>query len=245
MSGPRGVATRTDDMGKPWGFWSTVGLGVLIVTLWSAVYAIAVVIVAGPKVKAADVMARGWVVAWATIIGAPMAVGAAVLLARVRKGIGVAAYLGLEWPSARQALRWSLICLACIAASDALTLALGRSIVPGPMVPMFRTAGSLPVLLLGLVVAAPLAEEFIFRGFIFPGLLSSRLGPTGAIALTALAWGGLHVQYDLYGMATVGASGILLGWVRWRTGSLWLCVMLHALMTVVATVEVMLVITRG
>jgi len=31
--------------------------------------------------------------------------------------------------------------------------------------------------------------------------------------------------------------------IRWRTGSLWLCVLLHGLMNVVATVEVMFILS--
>jgi hypothetical protein len=201
------------------------------------------VILLGARAKDSDAIAQGWVLAWATILSAPIAVGAPVLLARVRKGISAAAYLGLAWPRALQALRWSLIVLGFIAASDSLSWALGRSLVPEPMILVCRTAGSLPIFLIGLLVAAPLAEEFLFRGFLFAGLLNSRLGPSGAIAITALAWGTLHLQYDLYGMATVALSGILLGLIRWRTGSLWLCALLHGLMNVVATVEVMFILS--
>jgi len=244
MSEPRDVASRTDAGGKPWGLWPTVGFGVLIFVLWLAVQGIVGAILAGRGAKGSDVFARGWIVAWAAIIGAPVVVGASVLLARVRKGISVAAYLGHAWPRAPQALRWSLILLGLLVASDSLSLALGRSVAPESMIPMYRTPGSLPLLLIGLVVAAPLAEEYFFRGFLFAGFLESRLGPIGAIALTALAWASLHIQYDLYGMATVAALGVLLGLIRWRTGSLWLCALLHGLNNAVASVEILFVLSR-
>jgi uncharacterized protein len=244
MSESHQVPNPADKGGTPWGPGATVGFGVLIIALWSAAQGIAAVILLGTGAQASDAIAQGWVLAWATISGAPIAVGAPLLLARVRKGISVAAYLGLAWPRALPALRWSLILLGFIAASDSLSLALGRSLVPEPMILVYQTAGSLPVLLIGLVVAASLAEEFLFRGFLFAGLLNSRLGPTGAIALTALAWGALHMQYDVYGMATVAVSGVLLGFVRWRTGSLWLCVLLHGLMNAVASLEVMIILAR-
>jgi membrane protease YdiL (CAAX protease family) len=244
MSEPYETPSQTDDGGKPWSLWPTVGFGALIIALWAAAQVIAAVILSGASPKVSDAIAEGWVLAWATIVSAPIAVGAPVLLAHVRKGISVAAYLGLAWPPAQQALRWSLILFGFLAASDSLSLALGRSVVPELMIPVYQTAGSLPIFLIGIVVAAPLAEEFLFRGFLLAGLLNSRLRPSGAIALTALAWGTLHVQYDLYGMATVAVIGILLGLIRWRTGSLWLCVLLHALMNVLATVEVMFILSR-
>jgi len=234
----------TDDGGKPWGLWATVGFGILIVISWVATQQMALVVLAGRGVKASEAITLGWLVAGMTIVSAPIVVGSALLLARLRKGISVAAYLGLAWPGALQALRWSLICLGLIAASDSLSVALGRSVVPEPMVAMYQTAGHLPVFLFGIIVAGPLAEEFLFRGFIFAGLHDSRLGPIGAVALTAMAWGSLHAQYDLYGMATVVACGVLLGGCRWRTGSLWLCMLLHCLMNIVASAEVMFILSR-
>jgi uncharacterized protein len=144
---------------KPWGLWPTVGFGVLIIALWAVVQGIATVILLGAGAKENDAVAQGWVVAWATIISAPIAVGAPLVLAHVRKGISVAAYLGLAWPRALQALRWSLILLGFIAACDSLSLALGRPLVPEPMLSMYRTAGPLPIFLIGLVVAAPLARK--------------------------------------------------------------------------------------
>ena len=244
MSEPRAVASPIEERGRPWGLWATVGFGVLIIALWVIVQGIATVMLLGTRAKESNAMAQGWVVAWTTIISAPVVVGAPMVLARLRKRISVAAYLGLAWPGARQALRWSVVLVGFLAASDSLSLALGRPVVPESMIAVYETAGSMPILLLALVVAAPLAEEFLFRGFLYAGLLESRLGPFGAIALTALAWGSLHVQYDAYGMATVAVSGLLLGLIRWRTGSLWLCALLHGLMNAVASIEVLFILSR-
>ncbi len=239
MDEPRETTGNRVADGGPWGLGKTVGFGVVVAALWIATQGIATVILAGgANARGRDVSSQGWVVAAAAIIGAPVAVGASLLLARARRGVSISAYLGLTWPPARQALRWFLTLLALSVASDSLSLALGRPLVPEPMIAVYRTAGSLPIFLFGFVVAAPLAEEFLFRGFLFAGVINSRLGPPGAIALTALAFGALHAQYDLYGIATVVAAGVLLGLVRWQTGSLWLCAILHGLMNVIATAEV-------
>jgi membrane protease YdiL (CAAX protease family) len=244
MREPPPEPIAVEDGGRPWGLWPTVGFAVLIVILWIAAQGIATVLLLGGRAGGSDAFSQGWIVARVAIVSAPIVIGGALLLARARKGIGVAAYLGLTWPGARQALRWSLLLLGFIVASDSLGLAFGRPLVPESMISAYRTAGSLPIFLLGIVVAAPLAEEFLFRGFLFAGLANSRLRPSGAIALTALAWGTLHVQYDVYTIVTVVVGGILLGLARWRTGSLWLCALLHGLMNVVATVEVMFVLSR-
>jgi membrane protease YdiL (CAAX protease family) len=108
-------------------------------------------------------------------------------------------------------------------------------------VELYRNAGVRPLLWLAIVVAAPVAEEFIFRGFLFTGLRG--LGLSGwrnlaAVVATAGVWAGIHFQYDAFGVASVFLGGLLLGYARLRTGSLWLCIVLHAIMNLVATVEV-------
>ena len=245
MNEPQEIESRIDDRGTPWGPWATVGFGVLVATIWMMVQLIAILVLAGGIAQAANAFSQGWIIARTLILSAPIPIGAALLLARARKGISVAAYLGLSWPPAWQALRWSLLLLGFLVASDALSLALGRPVVPESMMPSFRTTGSLPIFLFGFVVAAPLAEEFLFRGFVQAGLMNSRLRPLGAIVLTALAWGILHLQYDAYGIATVVGTGLLLGLIRWRTGSLWLCALLHGLANAIASAEAMFILGRG
>ena len=125
-----------------------------------------------------------------------------------------------------------------IALSDALTVWLSRPIVPPFMVEAYRTAGFVPLFWLALIVAAPLAEETLFRGFLFEGIVRSRLGAIGTVILSSLTWALIHMQYELYGIATIFVSGLLLGYVRLKTGSLYATMFLHGLMNLVATIEV-------
>jgi hypothetical protein len=71
----------------------------------------------------------------------------------------------------------------------------------------------------------------------FRGMSESRLGVAGTIVLTSFLWAMLHLQYDWYGIVSVFVIGLLLGWVRHRTGSLYAPIVLHALSNLVATVE--------
>jgi membrane protease YdiL (CAAX protease family) len=160
-----------------------------------------------------------------------------MLFAKVRGGRGVAEYLGFRPVSGKVLARWALPLLVLLVLSDALTVWLGRPVVPEFMQRVYQTAGFVPLLWLALLVAAPFAEETLFRGFLFEGILHSRLGAIGAIVFTALAWALIHLQYDAYGIATILASGLLLGYARLRTGSLFVTIFLHALMNLIATVE--------
>jgi len=80
-----------------------------------------------------------------------------------------------------------------------------------------------------LAVAAPLAEEFFFRGFMF-GVLAAKWGPwLGALA-TGLVFGAVHVAGSpVKTVVVLVILGIGLCLLYWRTGSLLPCVALHAL----------------
>jgi membrane protease YdiL (CAAX protease family) len=88
-----------------------------------------------------------------------------------------------------------------------------------------------------LVLAAPLFEETFFRGFVFKGLSSGPIRPLGALVVTAILWAIMHVQYDVYGIATVFLQGLLLGAARMTTQSLFVPIAMHAEANIVASVE--------
>jgi membrane protease YdiL (CAAX protease family) len=88
------------------------------------------------------------------------------------------------------------------------------------------------------ILVAPLAEEAFFRGFLFTGVAHSRLGPAGAVVLSSLLWAALHLQYDLYGMAMIFLGGLLLGYARWQSRTVYVPFAMHVVQNLVATVEV-------
>ncbi len=146
-------------------------------------------------------------------------------------------YLAVRRPS-RNDLALGIGTLAVfIPVSDSLMYLSGRPIVPEFMVDAWQTAGFLPLLILALVVAAPVGEELFFRGFLFRGWAESRLGPAGAIVLTSVLWAVIHLQYDWFQISHIIAGGLLLGWLRYRSDSTLLTILLHGLMNLVATIE--------
>jgi membrane protease YdiL (CAAX protease family) len=87
-----------------------------------------------------------------------------------------------------------------------------------------------------LVVMAPLGEEIVFRGFLFRGLGAS-LGPVAAVILTSLGWAALHVQYEVFFIVQIFVIGLIFGGLRWWSGSLYLVIVLHALINAIAFVQ--------
>jgi beta-phosphoglucomutase len=244
---------------RPWGAWATLGLSTVValalVSAQGIAYVFWMIIAAssGHHPRREEVESNGMLLSLAVCASAPIGALLCWIFARVRSA-GVAApvlvdsrttgriataadYLGLRGVKPGALLKWSLLLVGIVIGSDALTWALGRPIVPEFMMKAYQTAGFLPLLWLGLIVGAPLAEETLFRGFMFTGFLHSRLGAPGAILLTSLFWSLTHLQYDAYGIGTIFISGLFLGFVRLRTGSIYATMFLHGLMNFVATVE--------
>jgi uncharacterized protein len=228
----------------PWGFWSTVGftVGIGVAGIVAQAILVAAAMAAGAvfhfEVSLDGLESNGLLLGLATCASAPLVVGLAWFFATLRKTMPVREYLALRLVPARTGARWAGVILLFLAGSDGLSYLLGKPIVPEFMERAYATAGFVPLLWLTVLVAAPVSEETVFRGFFFAGVSRSRLGAVGAIVLGSLIWSGLHLQYDAYGMASIFVVGLLLGWARWKTNSTLLTVLLHALMNLVATLEV-------
>lgn len=78
--------------------------------------------------------------------------------------------------------------------------------------------------ILSAVLLAPILEEVLLRGIILDGFLT-RYSPAKSIVWSAVIFGVMHLNP----VQTVGATvlGLVLGWLYYRTQSLWPCIFLH------------------
>jgi membrane protease YdiL (CAAX protease family) len=76
-----------------------------------------------------------------------------------------------------------------------------------------------------VTVVPPMVEELLFRGYIQRRLLR-RWSPWVAIPATSLLFAVAHLDPHL--MVVAFPLGLWLGWVAWRTGSVWPAVCCHA-----------------
>lgn len=224
---------------RPWGPWTTICgttacVGLVLLVQFGM---LRIAIRADPQANVEKLVSTGSFLAVSTLAGVPFALGSVWMLVAFRR-CSVKWYLALRWPEARPAWISAGVLVLLLAGTDGLSYLLGRPIVPRWMVDVYRTAGSLPLLVLAIVVGAPLVEETLFRGFLFRGIADSQFGPRTAVALSALFWACLHLQYDAFGIGQVLVIGIYLGIVRLVTRSVPLTMLLHALGNAVATVEV-------
>ncbi|HTS16816.1 MAG TPA: tetratricopeptide repeat protein [Verrucomicrobiae bacterium] len=75
-----------------------------------------------------------------------------------------------------------------------------------------------------VVIMAPICEEIIFRGLLY-GALEGRIGIAGAILVSAFVFALVHLQITYF--VALLCVGVVLGWARWKTGSLGLPIVLH------------------
>ncbi len=86
----------------------------------------------------------------------------------------------------------------------------------------YKVAGFITV-----CIIAPFFEEILFRGILLRGMLQNNMNPAGAIILSSLLFGMAHMNpWQFLGAGMLGA---VFAYVYYRTRSLWLCILLHAL----------------
>jgi membrane protease YdiL (CAAX protease family) len=165
----------------------------------------------------------------AAILATPAAI--AVLWVAVRRtGRVFSEYLALNWPS-RDAIVSVLGVMTIFLTVEAfVTIKLGLTRPQASSDPVVVGASGLMVFAVVICIAAPVLEEFVFRGFMFRGWSQSFLGPIGAIVLTSALWAMLHSQYGWYDRSWIFVSGLVLGYFRLRSNSTWLTVVAHSAM---------------
>jgi membrane protease YdiL (CAAX protease family) len=242
---------KKDDMSaEPLGLKATLGFSAIILAFYSGLQIlVATVFVSLAKAEhpeldleiyARSLSSNGFCIGVMGVVSGLICTPLTLLLTKLRKNISVRNYIGFKEPLKREWVQWLLILAGFLFLSDGVSLLFHQPMVPPFMVETYKTASSLPVLLFAIVVVAPIFEEIFFRGFLFQGIRHSRVGPIGAVGITSLVWAVIHLQYDIYGMATVFALGLLFGIARLKTNSIHLLMVMHSFVGLVATLETVL-----
>jgi membrane protease YdiL (CAAX protease family) len=239
----------------PWGFWASTGFGILAILAWLLFQWIAAAVIfvwlgINPHSSAEEVKAvasHGAMIAAATIGAMPAAVAVLALAARLAH-CRFADYLALVRPTRSDLLLGISILAVLLPLGDLTSWLTGRDIVPAFVVDAYRTArasNTVVVFILALVVAAPVMEELLFRGFLLRGYAASRLGPVGAVLLTSAAWASMHVQYEVFYVVQIFILGCVFGWLRLRSGSTTLTLILHGLVNLTAITQTVYIAERA
>lgn len=91
------------------------------------------------------------------------------------------------------------------------------------------------------VIVAPLAEEVVFRGYLYPAA-KRFCGPAGAVVFSSLVFAAAHGS--IVALAPLFILAVLLCLIYEFTGSLWACISVHFLFNA-ATVTIQLLARSG
>jgi uncharacterized protein len=254
LESPAGPAAPTPIIPTPrppriWKFWGTALWGLFA---FAAMFAGQIAVVGwfvlrreGPfdMAGAIHVVGGGLTISLSVIMGLP-AVLAALWVAIRFSRTPFADYLALRRPSWSNLLIGVVALVVLVMGWDLLSRMTGREVTPGFMGDVLQSAkadGALWLLVLAFCVAAPVSEELFARGFLYRGWSESFLRAPGAILLSSLVWTALHLQYDWFFFGEVFCIGLLFGYIRYRSNSTWLTIILHGLNNLAAVIQTMLI----
>ena len=132
--------------------------------------------------------------------------------------------VGIRRPAVGDTIAWLAVYAALILGSNALMGWRG----PWDFSPWEKSPMIVDVMrVLAVGVLGPIAEELLFRGFLFSRLLRTRLGVIGTVVVLAAVWAAMHVDYSAGVIALLFVAGVLLGTARFRTKSVIVPVLMH------------------
>jgi uncharacterized protein len=241
------TVTPAHEAPRVWKFWGTAIWGIVIFAAMFVGQISAMVLLVVQRGLPMDLASLQLVggepqaLALSVIMGLPATFAAVWLAIRIKKA-SFADYLALHWPSWKQLLFGAVGLVLIVVAWETMSRSLGREATPGFMTDLLKSGrdkGAALMLLFAFSVAAPMSEEVLARGFLYRGWSASFLRVPGAILLSSLLWTVVHLQYDLYFLAEVFSIGLWFGYMRYRSSSLWLTIVLHALNNLTAVVLTM------
>lgn len=207
-------------------------IGAAVILIWYS---------ASAAIDSSSMYYDGTLVALVTLVTNPVLVGLFWAVVRYH-GLDAREFLGLTGFTLRNFLV-GVLAIAVLAA----TLYFVASLAKLDLVPRFQTDtftsarrdGWLVPLFLAVVMVGPIGEEIMFRGFLYRGWVRPGFVVTPILLLTLL-WSAMHLQYDWFGLTQVFLTGLVLAWLRWRSGSTALTILLHMLVNLEATIETVL-----
>ncbi len=190
--------------------------------------------------NAESAMNDGSMTYWAVGLSAIVCTALTLLVIKLKRGSILKEYLALNPVSLKSLVTWigigAVVLVLVQIVFSIIPQMMGVEINIGDVAAEMGSADIPFLYVFAIVILAPLFEEVLFRGFLFKGLISTRLGAFGTIAITAFIFAIIHAQYDAIVLANVFTIGLLLGYARYKTNSLLTPLILHILLNGVSMI---------
>lgn len=234
METPTTTPAATGVTHKPWGLPAVLLALLLPVLLWGSSLAIALSSDTSAELSEGELIV-GLVVTVLVLDGLFIGLAAGLSLRRYKLGWRELGFRPLDrnfwWlPPVAAVGSW-----IAVIAYIAILAAFGAEANQEEVEELFESRAVLPLTGVAIVLAAPLAEEIFFRGFIFAGLLRP-FGLAGAMVASGFLFAIFHVTgSDTLGLVLpFGLIGMLFAWLYYRTGSLWASIAAHLIFNLVS-----------
>jgi membrane protease YdiL (CAAX protease family) len=232
---------------RPWGRFSSLGLAAVALLAGQVIALAALTWFFGLSLaRLPNLAGDGVAVTLIILVSTPIEVALLMLFAQ-RCGVPAAEYLGWTMPKRADVVFGVIVVAAFIVFADVVSWLAGHGLVTSFQTDIYTTASSqgwLVLLWFAIMVVTPFGEETLFRGFLFRGWFREPKDAWFAIIGTAALFALLHVQYDWFVISQVFGFGILLGWLRWVSGSTILTMLLHGLINFEGMIETLIGLHR-
>jgi len=234
------------DSSKIWGFWGTFLWGIVIGGLLFLGQLIPLLIymkVVGEVISlenfllfAQKVETDAWLLSISVIGSALIVVPLVFGIAKLKRGSVLKEYFDLRGYSWKTFWTWMGILVLLLIFEGYAIEAMGAKEIPNFMMNIeFPNRLSMYLLAFSVMFIAPLIEEVVFRGFLLKGFSETFMGAEGAVVVTSLLWAIIHLQYEFAYVAVIFMIGLVFGYARIKTKSLFVPMTMHLVMNGVAS----------
>ena len=246
------IQTPENDASPYWGFFATIALAILAFIIYGLVQAAIIIGMAfsngslslelltsnAPDLekKLNDIIFNGDLLGMTGIPSTLVGVGLIILFVFLKDKLSISQYLDLRSPQnpIKTYLKWIGVMLLVFVAMEVGTYLIGHE-APEFMSRIYSTSNNKILLWITVGVAAPIFEEFLFRGFLLEGLRHSFVGTAGAIILTSATFAIIHQQYGWFEIVPIFIIGVIFAVAKLKTNSLYVPIVMHMFMNLSAS----------
>ncbi|MDH4262209.1 MAG: CPBP family intramembrane metalloprotease [Spirochaetia bacterium] len=247
-----------ENFGPVWSFWKTMGISLLIIVVGNVFVQFLIIVIhllvnfvslnhlpssfSVIQKYTGELFQKSYVISESILISDFFSLLMILYFVSKKNKINMIGYLGFNNARPVSFIVWQIVMIAFFYGTN--FIASQTSIEEPEFMRMMRdmlrmdSFGSLALMLAAVVVAAPLFEEIMFRGFMYTGILKSRLGIFGAILIPSIIWSLIHAQYEIIWIVMIFFTGLMFTLARYQTGSIYTVIAMHAVNNFLSFVDV-------